>query len=281
MSNTDVMNPWLVALASVAALALGVVAMQTAATSVDAAASGDTSTSPRSDSLDADPTSDASNGPRFAVPVTSSQPTLGPIDALVTIVEFCDLRGAACREADVALRAVMEKHVGQVRWVHRHFFDRHDATAALVNHVARGVHYSAGKFWPLREQLLALPDTAALDMHSMQGMVEALGVAWLPIQRGLERGGYAQLIAGDHVFAERFGVTSAPGLFVNGRRLMKHESEPLQRALERLVADELANAQSLVADGTLPAELYAKLIADGLWNVDGASAANHAAGDAR
>ena len=64
------------------------------------------------------------NGPeetdRFYVPVTRDQPSKGPADALVTIVEFSDFQCPFCsaRRAD-ARRSIVQEYGGKVRVVWR------------------------------------------------------------------------------------------------------------------------------------------------------------------
>lgn len=205
---------------------------------------------------------------RFLVPVTSSQPSKGPADALVTIVEWCDLRGAACREADAALQAVMKNNPGQVRWVHRHFFNRADQQALLMHHVARAVHYHTGKFWELRTLLLGTHDDAVLGQEDLIKLTEAVGVDWKAIAAGLDRTGYAQYVAADQVFATKYGVTEGPGILVNGLRLARAPGVSLQRSLQALVDQELAAAQKVAARGVAKADVYAEITRDGFWNVD-------------
>lgn len=205
---------------------------------------------------------------RYLVPVTSSQPSQGPVDALVTIVEWCDLRGAACREADAALQAIMKDNAGQVRWVHRHYFNRADQNALLMHHVARAVHHHTGKFWQLRQVLLGTHDDTVVGQAELIKITESIGVDWTAIAAGLDRTGYAQYVAADQVFATKYGITEAPGILVNGRRFTREPGVPLQRGLQTLVDQEREHAQQLLARGVAKVDVYAELTRDGFWSVD-------------
>lgn len=205
---------------------------------------------------------------RFMVPVTSSQPSLGPSDALVTIVEWCDLRGHACREADIALSAVMKNNEGDVRWVHRHLFDRSDQNAQWLHHVTRAVEHHTGKFWQLREKLLRTPDDVTLLRDDLSRITKEIGVDWDAIGDGLDRQGYAQHVNTDLLFGWRFGVTDAPGIFVNGRRIAAQPMSSLYGRLQQVVTEELNVARLMTEHGVAKHDVYNELTRDGFWSVD-------------
>jgi len=210
---------------------------------------------------------------RFRVPVTSTQPSAGPREALVTIVEWCGLRGQACRESDEAIRAILSEYPNDIRRVYRHLPTRQSVPSQLLHHVAHGVHFHAGKFWEFRALALAVDDAAELGLAELQAMAEQVHADWKPIEHGLGRMGYAQHVNADLTFAGRFGVDAAPGLFVNGRRLQVTHPSPsrasqapsLTDALRSLVREELAIAQTFVARGVKLTELYDELTRDAQW----------------
>jgi protein-disulfide isomerase len=214
---------------------------------------------------------------RYQVPVTSTQPSLGPPHAPVTMVVWCDLRGDACRAADAALKAIMRDNDGTLRWVHRHLLDTSDAEALLINHVAHGMHERAGKFWEFREKLLATPDGTHLGLPELRAMAEATGADWAPIAADLGREGYAKHIQADLNFAKMFGVTAAPGIIVNGRPLPEDPHQSLEQRLRSLVAEERAHAEQLIAGGVAPRDVYTELTRDALWSVNDDPAKRRAA----
>src|SRR5689334_3276996 len=86
---------------------------------------------------------------RYKIPVSRTQPSVGPDDALVTIVEWCDLRGAACVRSDALIAAVLAKHPQQARRTFRHF-TKPDQQAQLGHELGGMAHEQAGKFWEVR-----------------------------------------------------------------------------------------------------------------------------------
>lgn len=135
MSKANEVRALLAVLGIASGLASGVLAGRVAAPWVEAdlarIASGPTVVS-SSHRVTLEPTS-APTDPvtRYKVPVTRSQPSIGPSDALVTIIEWCDLYGRACRESDALLAEALARHPREVRRVFRHFAgaDRADAPA--------------------------------------------------------------------------------------------------------------------------------------------------------
>jgi len=205
---------------------------------------------------------------RYQVPVSSTQPSLGPPHAPVTMVVWCELRSEECRAADAGLKLIMRENEGQLRWVHRHLLNATDAEALLINHVAHGIHQRAGKFWQFRDKLLATPDATHLGLPELRAMAESVGAEWAPIEADLARQGYAKHVQADLNFAKIFGVTTAPGIFVNGRPLVDDPQRSLEQRLRALVAQERAHAEKVIAGGVAANDIYKELTRDALWSVN-------------
>jgi len=196
---------------------------------------------------------------RFQIPVTRSQPSRGPSDAIVTIVEWCDLRAGACARSDAAIEQVLARSGEPVRRVFRHFAQP-TRGSQLGHQLARIAHEQAGKFWEARA-LLSQSD-AEPTAPDIERVAEQLGLDASATRAALERGTHAGHVTADRVFAQMFGVDSAPALFVNGRRL---EQPVSLAALQSLVDDELAYAKQLVGRGVPKEQVYAELTKNGTW----------------
>jgi len=221
--------------------------------------------------LDAPPLFDPeplSDEVRFKVPVSISQPKRGPEDALVTIVEWCDLIGEACKESDAMVVALREKYGSKIRHVWRHLDETASEDSARTHEFAALAQEQAGKFWEARALLLASGRVPSFD--TLKSYASRLGMDVSSTSATLEKRTFAGGPAADQLFAARFGVAHGPAFFVNGRRL---RGEPTQARLARLIDIELEHAQKLVRAGAAKNTLYDEITKSGLWSAAGASLA--------
>ena len=205
------------------------------------------------------PLAPAADAQRFQIPVTRSQPGRGPADAIVTIVEWCDLRAGACARTDAMIEQVLNGSGGRVRRVFRHFAQPSHGSQ-LAHQLARIAHEQAGKFWETRA-LLSRVDGEPTPQQ-IEDFTQQLGLDPAATSAALQRGTHSGHVTADRVFAQMFEVESAPALFVNGRRLEQSVTLP---ALQRLVDDELAYANQLVGRGVPREQVYAELTKNGTF----------------
>src|SRR5690349_4269798 len=89
----------------------------------------------------------------LAVPVDAADHNLGPSHAAVTIVEYGDFECPNCKQAAPAVKLVLARFAGRVRFVWRQFpleeVHPHALHAALASEAAAGQH----KFWPMHDLL--------------------------------------------------------------------------------------------------------------------------------
>lgn len=206
----------------------------------------------------------ASVGPdtakRYRIPVSTSQPSWGPVDALVTIVQWCDLPDAGCRAIEPAVESLRKRHGNELRLVFRHYA-RPSQASALGHKFARVVHEQAGKFWEARR--LLLEHTGELTRADVERYTAQLELDWPAVRAALDGSQQAGHITADRLFADMFDVRDAPAFFVNGRPLA---GTPTLQSLESLVVEELARAKQLVSQGVPKDGVYAQLTKNGAWN---------------
>jgi NhaA family Na+:H+ antiporter len=197
---------------------------------------------------------------RYKIPVTSSQPTAGALDALVTIVEWCNLPDVGCRAIEPALQALTAKNSADVRLVFRHYARPSEPSSGIAHEFLRGAHEQAGKFWPARALLLA--HDRALTLADLERYAIQLRLDWPRLHAAMDKHTYVSAITADHLFADMFDVHETPAIFVNGRPL----DRPLSaQRLNRLVDEERKRATELVAHGFNKADVYTELTKNGEW----------------
>lgn len=196
---------------------------------------------------------------RYRIPVSVSQPTRGATDALVTIVEWCDLPDPGCAAVEPEIDALQASKPDAVRVVFRHFARGNDSSA-LAHAFAREAHEQGGKFWQARELLQA--HQGPLGMDDVERYTGQLGLNFPDIKAAIDKQTHVSTIVADGMFAAMFEVKDAPALFVNGRSI---GSPPSAQVLRQLVAEELVQASRLVGGGVPVADVYAELIKHGKW----------------
>jgi protein-disulfide isomerase len=276
MQDSAKIRPRLVLGAGAVALALGFgggfalkhSSASSASTPARAAGSENVAAKPLSPELDSQT--------RYLIPVSESQPQRGPADALVTIVEWCDLRGDPCRAADQVMSELMKmrRYAGRLRWVHRQHIDPENFEQSLKLHAfARGAfQYSdpddQEKFWQVREKLLALPGAAVPSDAELRRIAGEVGVDYDAIMKGIESKAYAGGLAIDNKFEPRYGITTTPAFFVNGRRVPLAPGRDMKQSIETLIQQEMVVAKRLADSGVTGPALYEELTKNGLWSVN-------------
>lgn len=192
---------------------------------------------------------------RVAVPVAGA-PTLGTSAAAVTIVEFSDFYCPYCGRANAVIAEILRLYPGRVRLVYRHsLLDSQRGTLAAHASLAAAAQ---GQFWPFHDRLFASP--APTDVDGMVRVAGELGLDVASFRRDLVERRHAATLAADDKLARRLGVDGIPQFFVNGRPISG--AQPLG-VFVRLIEEELAIADALVARGVGPEELYDRLLRGG------------------
>jgi protein-disulfide isomerase len=211
---------------------------------------------------------------RYRIPVSEAQPQHGAKDALVTVVEWCDLRGDACRQADKVQQELLREYDGRLRWAYRHLIDvSHFADSHHMHAFARGAMElpepeDPQKFWQIREQLLALPGEGAPGESELRRIAGQVGVDYEAIEKGIVGKLYAGNLSLDTAFSTRYGVEQGPGFFVNGRSVGALDEATMKSKLKALIDEEMTAAQRLVESGVAKSAVYDELTKDGLWAIN-------------
>jgi protein-disulfide isomerase len=202
-----------------------------------------------------------SSSPVYKIPVTMSQPSLGPEDALVTLVQWCDFPDQGCKRAEPAVKALMKRHGGDVRLAFRHFISDSRRDSSQAHQFSRAAFEQGGKFWEVRELLLA--HQGEIKREDFERYAKQVGLDWAAASKAMDANTYSSAVAADRIFAQMFDVREPAAFFVNGRRL---QGDVTEASLGKLVEEELGRAKKLVAGGVQKSELYAEVTKNGVWN---------------
>ncbi len=198
---------------------------------------------------------------RFKIPVTDAQPSKGPKDALVTIVEFSEFQCPFCARVLPTTKQVIDTYGDKIRIVWRNnplAFHNNAGPAAAV---AMEAHAQGGndKFWEVHDVLFA--NQKALGRAELEGYAEKAGLDVEKVKKALDEGTHQKAIAADQAIASQMGARGTPYFFVNGRQL--RGAQPFA-AFQKVIDEELATAETLLKQGVTKEQMYATLTKNGL-----------------
>jgi protein-disulfide isomerase len=183
-------------------------------------------------------------------------PTRGPATALVTIVESSDFECPFCKRVGPTLKQLDEAFPGKLRWTFKHNplpFHQRALPAALAAEAAREQKGDAG-FWAMHDRLFE--SAPALDQAALEKAATAVGLDLTRFRAALEGKAAEPRIRRDQAAVTALGASGTPAFFINGRKLSG--AQPFE-SFRAIVAEELQKAEALVAGGTPPSQVYAKL----------------------
>lgn len=160
----------------------------------------------------------------YEVPVSPDDPSIGPKDAKVTIVEFADFQCGYCKKLFYALTPLKQAYKDQVRFVFKNYpmnkacnsnikNDRHRYACAAAE--AAQCAHRQGKFWEMHDILFK-------NQHKLENE----DLRWYGEQVGLDMGAYDQCVRQDGALdrvkediavGAALGIDGTPRTFVNGR----------------------------------------------------------------
>jgi protein-disulfide isomerase len=181
--------------------------------------------------------------PRLQVTTAATDPALGPAGAPVEIVEFSDFQCPFCQRAAATVQKVRAAFGDRVRLVFKDFpLSTHpDAFAAAE---AAQCAREQGKFWEYHDRLFA--NQQALGRGDLKRYAVQLGLDAARFDACLNEDRLKYLVQADVDESQRYGVSSTPTFFINGRLLSG--ALPFE-VFEQVVREELA-AGAAAADGT-------------------------------
>jgi protein-disulfide isomerase len=177
------------------------------------------------------------DAPRVAVNA-GEDPAKGPAAAPITIVEFSDFQCPYCSRVTPTLKQVEEKYGDKLRLVFRDFplvqIHNNAAKAAEAGECA----HEQGKFWEMHDKLFA--DQSKLQVEALKQTATEIGLDSEKFNQCLDTAKYAAEVQKDVDEGSRYGVSSTPAFFINGRLLVG--ALPLESFTE-IIEEELARPQ--------------------------------------
>lgn len=156
------------------------------------------------------PPLDPQGRPRLDVSV-DDDPSIGPADAPVTIVEFSDFNCPYCRRfAQDTLYALLDRYPDQIHFVYRDFPVVGGYQAALAANCAN----EQGAFWEYHDLLYS--GRLELGRSAYTSYAQELGLDTDALDACIDEERYADEVQADANEAASLGATGTPTFFING-----------------------------------------------------------------
>jgi protein-disulfide isomerase len=151
----------------------------------------------------------------LAVPVNSTDHTIGEPHAAATVVEYGDFECPNCKQAAPAVKLLLEKYAGRLRFVFRHFpLEETHPNALLAAEVAE-VGAAQGKFWPMYD--LLFEHQLQLQPKDLRHYAQRAQLDMARYTAELDDHIYLQRVREHEQSGRLSGVRATPTFFVNGR----------------------------------------------------------------
>ena len=174
--------------------------------------------------------------PRVKPVIEAHNPSRGPADAPVVLIEYTDYQCPYCDRAQPTIVAVRERYGDSVVHVFKNLPLPMHKQATLAAEAALCAA-DQGKFWELHDWLFANKNTISHDTLVAQAEVLSLDV---PVFTScVDSRAHQQQVEADAKEAGSFGIRGTPGFVVNGRILTG--AQPLD-AFVAVIDDELSRA---------------------------------------
>ncbi|HEX2673729.1 MAG TPA: thioredoxin domain-containing protein [Polyangiaceae bacterium] len=190
----------------------------------------------------------------WKIPVKGA-PSIGPSDALVTIVEFFDYQCPFCRRAEATMNELMARYPKDVRVVLRQNplpFHQRALPAANFALEARAQKGDAG-FLEANRRLFE----GKLEEPDLLELAKALKLDEKRLKNAITNNTHAAEIDADADLATDFKAAGTPHFFINGLRMSG--AQPLENFVT-VVESQLKVANALVAAGTPRAAVYDEIL---------------------
>lgn len=152
---------------------------------------------------------------RYEIEILAEDPSLGPEDALVTIVEFSDFECPFCRSYHTAVFPRLRNEYGdKLRFVYKDFPLTNLHPNAIPAAEAALCAEEQEMFWEFQELIFSMQ--LPLERASYEQYAEDLSLDLPNFTACLDEGRYNQQVLDDYEAGSIIGVRSTPTFFING-----------------------------------------------------------------
>jgi protein-disulfide isomerase len=170
----------------------------------------------------------APESPVFSIS-TVDQPSLGKVEAPVTLVIFTDYQCPSCAAIHPALERLVQEYGDKVRLVARDFPLSQHVEAFKAAEAAEAAR-EQGKYWEYVQLLMR--NQSALSMDKLKDYATELALDRPRFDSALESGKFATTVQRDIDDGMKLRINATPTVFINGRRVSAKSYEELKASVE-------------------------------------------------
>lgn len=183
----------------------------------------------------------------YAVNIGDS-PTIGPKDALITIVEFTDLQCPYCIREYPKLKQIAQEYPDKVQVVFKHrplAFHKKAKPAHAAVELAR-IEGGSESFWKMHDMIMAEPKK--LEVTDLRAYAEMLGLDMARFDKVMADAEQIDaLLKTDMAEADKCKVRGTPTVLVNGLKMTDRSIDGYKKRIDEILADtgkkEVAKAE--------------------------------------
>jgi len=151
---------------------------------------------------------------KLVLPVNAQDHSIGPTDAVVTVVNYGDYQCPDCQRRHREVEKMFAQLLDSVRFVYRHFPLVNVHLRALRAAEAAEAAAAQGKFWEMHRLLYLHPDK--LEDRHLRHYAKEIGLDLDRFDREMATDAYSSQILDDYHSSLINGITGAPTTFING-----------------------------------------------------------------
>lgn len=161
--------------------------------------------------------------------IDPQDPSFGPADAKVTVVEFFDFRCPGCKSTAPEVLRLIQAHP-DVRFVFKDWPILDRGPQGVSHHAARAAMaaHQQGKYLPVFQALMAEPD---LSEEAVERILAEQGVVLPTAEAAMKSSEIARQLADIQASAGAIGLVGTPTFFVNGKASPTIEPSAIDKAI--------------------------------------------------
>lgn len=176
--------------------------------------------------------------PIINVPI-KDDPSLGPLNALVVIVEFSDYLCPGCQKGHEIAETIKKKFKGRIRWVFKDFpLEQHEGADKMAE--AAHCAHDQGKFWQYQDILFSMGKKTGSE--ELIQCAKNLGLDVAKFKQCIDNQRYRPKVQENIRVGKKIGIASTPTFVINGQML---SGVPSPEKFEELIEEAFRKANSL------------------------------------